>query len=149
VDKIHSQENVNILIAGEAIAQIQPDIHNRDMLLFALGDALLGALGQGGLKEFLNGSTKRDPGRFEDVLKDIEKQLFYAGWKILNVDISIRLPDSLEKTLNPQKIANRVSKNLFINSEQLNIKWNFQSPIEKINHQYECYIVILIGPRDS
>ena len=112
-------------------------------------DALIGALGQGGLVEFLNNSSGRDPVRVEDVLKDIERQLFYARWKILNTDISLILPDTLEKTLNPQIVANRVANNLFINSEQVNIKWNFQSSIENINHLYECYAVVLIGPRDS
>jgi 2C-methyl-D-erythritol 2,4-cyclodiphosphate synthase len=149
VDKIHSKENVIALIAGEATAQLQSDCKTRDILLFALGDALLGALGQDGLEEFLKNNINSDSFRVEDVLKEIERQLYYTGWKILNTDISIRIPNTLEETLNPHIIANKVASSLFINSEQVNIKWNFQIPNANINHLHECYVVVLIGPRDS
>jgi len=149
VDKVHSDQGVRPVIAGEVIEGHPPGNESKDLLLGAMGDALLGALGQGGLSEFLKKSDYGKNATLEQIFKDIERQLYYAGWKILNTDITVAFPTNISLTPDTQKIIKKIADNLFINPEQVNVKWKFSKLIPEVLNFYECYVVALIGPRNS
>lgn len=116
-----------------------------ELLIPALIDAILGAAGEGG-KNDLPGK-KGEPSDIFDIelLQETERYIHYSGWKLINADIVLGFPESCHNPPDRNLISARISKALFINPEQANIKCNMIRGRKKM---YSCHTVVLLGTRD-
>ena len=94
-----------------------------DIVIYSLTDALLGAAASGGMAQLSDyPDILTIPAT--DILKQVEKDIHYTGFDIINIDITIRT--SLKKI--NDKMAEMHAKLimlLFLKTEQLNIKTTF------------------------
>lgn len=112
-----------------------------DSLTRSVADALLGAAGLGGLDDF----TLKDEAQNE-ILKIVERKIHYAGFKIINLDISLNLHFKIEQ-MYVKQLINNLSRQMFVKKEQINLKSN---PIhsDKMNHDH-IYCVALLNERKN
>ena len=92
-----------------------------DILIHALCDALLGAMGKGDLGSYFDSSK-----RFENIsslhfLKEVIKILNTEDYKIINIDATI-IAETPRISKYAQKIEKSLSKFLKIKEEQVNVK---------------------------
>ena len=98
-----------------------------DLLINSIADALLGAAAIGGLSSYL----KQKKNESEKILKKIERDIHYRGYRILNIDVSI-MTSWLEIGPKLTEIHALLISMLYIKSEQLNLKL---VPIRKSENQ--------------
>jgi len=95
---------------------IYPD-DQADLLVYSIADALLGAAALGGLFRYL----KREKVQAADILKCIEREIYYRGYKIANIDVSIStLSREIENKLD--EVHAQLISWLYLKSEQFNLK---------------------------
>ena len=116
-----------------------------DILIHALCDALLGALGKGDLGMFFDSSK-----RFKDIcslhlLSEVIKILDAEGYKIINIDATV-ITETPRISKYAQEIEKSISKFLKINEEQVNVKSKSNDNLGYIGRMegIESHVVILI-----
>ncbi|TWT58373.1 2-C-methyl-D-erythritol 2,4-cyclodiphosphate synthase [Thalassoglobus neptunius] len=93
-----------------------------DVLLHALTDAILGALGWGDIGEwFPDTAAEHEGADSAELLSKVLNRAFAAGWHINNVD---GIVFAQKPKLSPYKeqIANRVAELLQVSAERVNVK---------------------------
>ncbi|MGD9898053.1 MAG: 2-C-methyl-D-erythritol 2,4-cyclodiphosphate synthase [Calditrichaceae bacterium] len=132
----------NIVIGGIDIisGDTTQVVWMRDAVAMAVSDSLLGAAALGDL----NTIQGREKGSFH-LLREVEKKIHYAGWKISNIDLTIIIEK--DRLIGLKKnIAQNLAENLFINVEQVSIKVVDQ---EKSEPAYGvCYCSALLESRE-
>ena len=116
-----------------------------DILIHALCDALLGAMGKGDLGSYFDSSK-----RFENIsslhfLKEVIKILNTEDYKIINIDATI-ITETPRISKYAQKIEKSLSKFLKIKEEQVNVKSKSNDNLGYIGRieGIESHVVILI-----
>jgi len=116
-----------------------------DILIHALCDALLGAMGKGDLGSYFDSSK-----RFENIsslhfLKEVIKILNTEDYKIINIDATI-IAETPRISKYAQKIEKSLSKFLKIKEEQVNVKSKSNDNLGYIGRLegIESRVVILI-----
>jgi len=93
---------------------------NSDIVIYSLTDALLGAAASGSVAQLPDyQDILTIPA--SDILKQVEKDIHYKGFDIINIDITIRT--SLKKINDKMaEMHANLTMLLFLKTEQLNIK---------------------------
>ena len=116
------------------------DNNHPDLIICSIADALLGAAALGGIFQSTNYSDKLKKSAGE-LLRYIEKEIHYRGYKIANIDVSI-----LTSHLNIEKKIIDIHSNLiswlYLKSEQLNLKL---APVIDSKHEEQGYQVRIIA----
>jgi 2-C-methyl-D-erythritol 2,4-cyclodiphosphate synthase len=97
-----------------------------DVLIQSIADAMLGASGLGGLYNYQEQNKINNP----EILREIERDIHYRGWVIENIDITIAAPDQMIVDKQSEMHSHLISW-LFLKSEQLNIKFTYNTEFEK------------------
>ncbi|MBN1408657.1 MAG: 2-C-methyl-D-erythritol 2,4-cyclodiphosphate synthase [Calditrichaceae bacterium] len=97
-------------------------VNSNDPLIHSIADALLGAVGLGGLYNYPEIAKTNNP----EVLSEIERKIHYQKFTIENIDVTITVPDRVVLGKRNEIHSNLIS-GLFIKSEQLNLKFTFSS----------------------
>ncbi len=107
-----------------------------DSLTCSVTDALLGAAGLGGLNDL----TLKDESQNE-ILKVVERKIHYAGFEIINLDISLHLQFRIE-LFYAKQIINNLSRQMFIKKEQVNLKSNLISSDQPNTNTIYCIALL-------
>ncbi|HID38214.1 MAG TPA: hypothetical protein EYP36_01710 [Calditrichaeota bacterium] len=127
------KEHVSFTKEGE------PEVEcGEDCLALAIADALLGAAALGSVGS--NFSKNNDP---MSILNQTEKKIYFAKYKIVNLDIIFSPVSAFKKSV--QQILSDLQRLLFIETEQINIKWSHSRG--KDVDWMECHVVCLLGGR--
>lgn len=117
-----------------------------DLVWHALADALLGATGEAGLRQY-----RKDKGETEcdsSLMAGLERHIHYAGWKVINTDITLCYPDCVSHDAVLQPIRDSVAKTLFINVDQVTVKDTLFPGDANSSHYITCYAIVSVGPRN-
>lgn len=108
----------NIVIGGIDVVtgEIAHVAWLKDALSMAVADSLLGAAALGDLNTIQGRETDS-----LHLLREVEKKIHYAGWKINNIDLTV-LTEKDRVIRFKENIIHNLSENLFINIEQVSLK---------------------------
>lgn len=114
-----------------------------DLLVYSIADALLGAVAKGGIKNYLD----KDKAANSEIIQKIERDIYYTGYKIGNIDVSISTSiQEIEKKMNA--MHSQLVSWLFLKSEQLNLKISLLKHGESDhNHQIKIIASVLLNKR--
>lgn len=140
--QIRNNDDDNIVIGG--IDLLSGETTNvvclRDAAAMAVADSILGAAALGDMNTMQAGEKDSS-----QLLREVEKKIHYAGWKINNIDLTIILEKDRVIGLK-NEIAQNFAENLFINIEQVSIKVVDQAESEPAYGV--CYSSALLESRE-
>jgi 2-C-methyl-D-erythritol 2,4-cyclodiphosphate synthase len=102
------QESGRLILGGVVVAENLSAIAHSDgdVVIHAIVDALLGALGQGDIGEHFPDSESKWKGASSSTfLTHVHQILIQAGWAIANIDVTIMAERPRLKTFKPQMIS--------------------------------------------
>ncbi len=140
--QIKNDDDDNIVIGG--IDLLSGETTNvvclRDAAAMAVADSILGAAALGDMNTMHAGEKDSF-----HLLREVEKKIHYAGWKISNIDLTIIMEKDRVIGLK-KEIAKNLAENLFINIEQVSIKVVDQAKSEPAYGV--CYSSALLESRE-
>jgi len=111
-----------------------------DVVYLTIADALLGAAGLGGLLTKSRPDLVRTGKSAVMILNDVERMIHYAGYRIVNADISLLERDEAIT----DTILEGLCGALFLKKEEINIKMAPVLPEKMI-----CFSVVLLNHRNQ
>lgn len=141
--------DTSLCIGGITLpAEGTADKNNKfDILILSIADALMGAIGLGGVTQ--DEEFKKLPAEQSSVLlRKAENKVHYNGYQIVNIDSVISASDP-EFVSHIQKIKEHISAILFIKPEQINIKHSpyLQTQSRVKTNQSHCISIVLLQKR--
>lgn len=139
----HSDRDYKLTPIGEDDRSADSVETSNSLLIHSLCEAMIGAAGLGTLQ------IPYDTG-LDKQLKDVDQQVHYTGYKVNNIDISLR---GFEKNdLNEQRqIISSLAQLLFVKEEQINLKHSdiFESIQPQPSQSVECYSIVSLRTRQD
>lgn len=121
-------------------------VSDGDVLIHALCDAILGALGKGDIGEMFPPNDPKNKGRNStEFLVEVKKLLDDSEYEISNIDTLILLETPSLKNFK-EKIKENLSKILDISKKQINIKAGTNEGVDAIGHKeaIKATVVVLL-----
>lgn len=94
--------------------------NHKDILIYSIADALLGAAASGGISQS-SVYSDREKNTPLELLQKVEKDIYYKGFKISNIDVTI-LTSFQNISENIAEMHANIISWLYLKAEQLNIK---------------------------
>ena len=142
-------ENRKLIIGGVEIPSSKGSLAHSDgdVLIHAIVDALIGALGKGDIGEHF---SDKDP-KYQNInstyfLECVKKMLSDEGYEILNIDSLVILETPKLKDYK-QKMKENIALHLGIDASKVNVKAGTNEGIGELgrNEAIEAHATVLIG----
>ena len=121
-----------------------------DVVIHAVGDALLGAAHLGDLGEhFPNDEKNKDRSSLE-ILSEIARMVWREGWHVVNVDITL-LADAPKIAEHKQRMESNIATFLNIEAGAVNMKATTSEGLGFVGQRegMECHAVVLLQKREE
>jgi len=136
-----------IIIGGVKISSKRSIVAHSDgdILIHAICDALLGALGKGDMGSYFDDSTKYKDTDSSFFLKEIMQMLSNDGYVIINIDSTI-IAEKPSISKHAHKIEKSISDILGLNNKQVNVKSKSNDKLGYIGRHegIEAHVSLLI-----
>jgi len=146
-DSHRYEDGEYIIIGGVKISSKRAIVAHSDgdILIHALCDALLGAVGKGDMGSYYDSSEKYKNIDSTIFLQEIMQIVYSGGYSIINIDATV-VTEEPAISKHAIKIKKSLSKILKINKEQINIKSKSNDKLGYVGRKegIEVHVILLI-----
>ena len=146
-DSHRYEDGEYIIIGGVKISSKRAIVAHSDgdILIHALCDALLGAVGKGDMGSYYDSSEKYKNIDSTIFLQEIMQIVYSDGYSIINIDATV-VTEEPAISKHAIKIKKSLSKILKINKEQINIKSKSNDKLGYVGRKegIEVHVILLI-----
>ena len=146
-DSHRYEDGEYIIIGGVKISSKRAIVAHSDgdILIHALCDALLGAVGKGDMGSYYDSSEKYKNIDSTIFLQEIMQIVYSGGYSIINIDATV-VTEEPAISKHAIKIKKSLSKILKINEEQINIKSKSNEKLGYVGRKegIEVHVILLI-----
>jgi 2-C-methyl-D-erythritol 2,4-cyclodiphosphate synthase len=146
-DSHRYEDGEYIIIGGVKISSKRAIVAHSDgdILIHALCDALLGAVGKGDMGSYYDSSEKYKNIDSTIFLQEIMQIVYSGGYSIINIDATV-VTEEPAISKHAIKIKKSLSKILKINEEQINIKSKSNDKLGYVGRKegIEVHVILLI-----
>ena len=146
-DSHRYEDGEYIIIGGVKISSKRAIVAHSDgdILIHALCDALLGAVGKGDMGSYYDSSEKYKNIDSTIFLQEIMQIVYSDGYSIINIDATV-VTEEPAISKHAIKIKKSLSKILKINEEQINIKSKSNDKLGYVGRKegIEVHVILLI-----
>ena len=146
-DSHRYEDGEYIIIGGVKISSKRAIVAHSDgdILIHALCDALLGAVGKGDMGSYYDSSEKYKNIDSTIFLQEIMQIVYSDGYSIINIDATV-ITEEPVISKHATKVKKSLSKILKINEEQINIKSKSNDKLGYVGRKegIEVHVILLI-----